>query len=90
LQYFLLQAKVPVDNFNLDMDMNLDGKALIEQDKEFADFAGKALVAMFSSQKDSLPLIGALYGFYNIGMDVKQVQAWWKSIQPFTPPKDSK
>ncbi len=75
---------------NINFDMNLDGKALLEQDKEFADFAGKALIAMFSNQKDGLPLIGAIYGFYNIGMTTEQVATWWKGLQQFNPPKDSK
>lgn len=76
-----------MDNF--DLSRSPDGKALLEQEPEFAEFAGKALVAMMSTQKDGLTLIGAIYGFYNIGMSIEDIARWFKSVQPFTkPPKD--
>lgn len=74
---------------NLNFDMNLDGKALLEQNPEFADFAGQALLKMMTTQKEGLTLIGAIYGFYNIGMSIDDIAKWFKSVQPFTkPPKD--
>lgn len=66
-------------------NLSIDPKKLIEQDPEFATYVGKALVAIFTSNKNMLPVIGAMYGFYNMGMTSEQVEQWWRNAQLFGP-----
>jgi hypothetical protein len=70
-----------VDKFNLD----LNAKALVEQDPEFKEYAKDALLELFLSNKNTLPMIGALHGFYQTGMTQQQVAQWFKSVGLFNP-----
>lgn len=51
-------------------------KKLLEQDADFKNFAEEAIFAVTMANKASRDIIKSIYGFYSIGMTIKQVSEW--------------
>lgn len=59
--------------------MDISYKKLIKQDADFEKFVGEVIASFVKNQPEEA--LRALYNFYTIGMDAKQVAEWLKRMQ---------
>lgn len=62
----------------------VDVNKLLEQDQKFRRYVAYAsLELILADRKNRRALVSAIYGFYNIGLDMKAIREWAQSMQSF-------
>lgn len=61
--------------------MDVDVKALVTQDEDFALYLKDCIYNMMMQDGGIDAMVKAIYGFYTLGLSKEQVATWWRSMQ---------